>query len=89
MQEVILVNENDLLLSPKAIEVSLDLAWLTTSLSATMPTALRGGVVLVGLRPCVEALARFHALGGDACLCEKSVCKTRYLKYQSPSHRRS
>jgi hypothetical protein len=32
----------------KAIEVSLDLAWLTTSLSTTMPAALRGGVVLVG-----------------------------------------
>ena len=26
----------------------------------------------------VEALVRFHALGGDACLREKSVCQRRY-----------
>jgi hypothetical protein len=37
-----------------------------------------GEDICVILRPCVEALARFHALGGDACLCEKSVCKRRY-----------
>jgi len=32
----------------KAIKVSLDLAWLTTSLSTTVAAALRGGVVVVG-----------------------------------------
>ena len=34
--------------------------------------------ICVILRPCVEALVRFNALGGDACLRGKSVCR-RYL----------
>jgi hypothetical protein len=33
--------------------------------------------IYVILRPCVEALVRFHSLGGDACLREKSVCQRR------------
>jgi hypothetical protein len=30
------------------------------------------------LRPCVEALVRFDALSGNACLHEKSVCQRCY-----------
>jgi hypothetical protein len=31
--------------------------------------------ICVILRPCIEALVGFHALGGDACLRGKSVCQ--------------
>jgi hypothetical protein len=34
--------------------------------------------ICVILRPYVEVLVRFHALGGNACLREKSVCQRRY-----------
>ena len=31
--------------------------------------------ISVILGPCTEALAAFHTLSGNTCLCEKSVCK--------------
>src|SRR5712691_10717662 len=36
--------------------------------------------ICVILRPCVEVLVRFHALGGDACLRKKSVCRRCYCQ---------
>jgi hypothetical protein len=40
--------------------------------------------VCVVLRPCVEALAGFHALGGDACLHGNQFAKDAIVKCQLP-----